>query len=109
MVHRALFVLTLLQVGSVQDACHCEAKVGSKGVNGHGATCILNLQPWENRGLLLESPLIMQLRSGLHHAHLVCPLIFPACTQSWGEVDKNALVLLSILLAWSHAWPWHFS
>lgn len=61
-VHGALLVLTLLQVGSVQDPCHREAKVGSKGVNGHGATCILHLQPWESRGLLLQLSLILELR-----------------------------------------------
>lgn len=75
MIHRALLVLALLQVGSVQDACHCEAKVGSEGVNGHGAPRVLNLQPWVSRGLLLQSPLVLELRSGLHHTRLVCPLV----------------------------------
>lgn len=74
-VHGALLVLALLQVGSVQDPCHCEAKVGSEGVNGHGATCILYLQPWENRDLLLQLQLILELRPRLHRAQLVCTLL----------------------------------
>lgn len=90
MVHGALLVLTLLQIGSVQDTCHHEAKVSSKGVNGHGATSILNLQPWEKRGLLLQLSLVLELRSVLHHVQLICLPIHPACTQSWGERDKNA-------------------
>lgn len=73
-VHRPLLVLALLQVGSVQDPCHREAKVGSEGVNGHGATCILYLQPWENRRLPLQPPLVLELRPDLHHAQLVCAL-----------------------------------
>lgn len=76
-------------------------------MNGHGATRVLNLQPWENRGLLLQLPLILEQKSGLHHAQLVCPLVLPAFSS--GDVDKNALVLLSVLLAWSCAWSWHSS
>lgn len=54
-------------------------------MNGHGATRILNLQPWETRGSFLESLLILEMRCGLHPAQLVYPSVFPICTQSWGE------------------------
>lgn len=43
MVHWAVLVFALVQVGSVQDSGHHEAKVGSEGVDGHGASGILSL------------------------------------------------------------------
>lgn len=43
-VHRAVPLFALVQVGSVQDSSHHEAKVCSKGVNGHGASGIFSLE-----------------------------------------------------------------
>lgn len=43
MVHRAVPVLAFVQVGSVQDSGHHEAKVCSKGVDGHGASSVPGL------------------------------------------------------------------
>lgn len=43
MVHRAVPVFALVQVGSVQDPGHHEAKVGSKGVDGHGSSGVPGL------------------------------------------------------------------
>lgn len=37
-------MFALVQVGSVQDSSHHQAKVGSKCVNGHGATSISGLE-----------------------------------------------------------------
>lgn len=42
-VHRTLPFLALIQVGSVEDPGHCEPKVGTECVDGHGAPCILHL------------------------------------------------------------------
>lgn len=44
MVHRAVPVFALIQVGPVQDSGHHEAKVGSKRVDGHGASSISGLK-----------------------------------------------------------------
>lgn len=44
MVDRAVFVFALIQVGPVQDSGHREAEVGSKRVDGHGASGILGLK-----------------------------------------------------------------
>lgn len=44
MVHRAVPVFALIQVGSVQDSGHHEAEVGSKCVDGHGASRVSSLQ-----------------------------------------------------------------
>lgn len=43
-VHGAVPVFALVQVWSVQDSGHHQAKVGSKGVDGHGAAGILCLK-----------------------------------------------------------------
>lgn len=43
-VHRAVPVFALVQVGPVQDSGHHEAKVGSKCVDGHGASSIPGLK-----------------------------------------------------------------
>lgn len=45
MVHRAIPVFTLFQVGPVQDSGHHEAKVGAKSVDGHGASSVPSLKP----------------------------------------------------------------
>lgn len=44
MVHRAVPVFAFVQVGPVQDSGHHQAKVGSKGVDGHGASSVLGLK-----------------------------------------------------------------
>lgn len=44
MVDRAVLVFALVQVGAVENTSHHQAKVSSKGVNGHGATSILGLK-----------------------------------------------------------------
>lgn len=44
MVHRAVPVFAFVQVGSVQDSGHHEAKVGSKGVDGHGSSSVPGLK-----------------------------------------------------------------
>lgn len=45
MVNRAVPVFAPIQVGPVQDSGHHEAKVGSEGVDGHGASSIPGLKP----------------------------------------------------------------
>lgn len=43
-VHGAVLVFALVQVGSVQDSGHHEAEIGSKRVDGHGASSIPGLK-----------------------------------------------------------------
>lgn len=43
-VHGAVLVFALVQIGSVQDSGHHEAEIGSKRVDGHGASSIPGLK-----------------------------------------------------------------
>lgn len=47
MVNRAVPVFAPIQVGPVQDSGHHEAKVGSKRVDGHGASSVSGLKPYQ--------------------------------------------------------------
>lgn len=46
MVHRAVPVFALVQVGPIQNSGHHKAKVGAKGVDGHGTSSIPGLKPF---------------------------------------------------------------
>lgn len=52
MVHRAVPVFAFVKVGSVQDSGHHEAKVGSKGVDGHGPSSVPGLKQKVSRDFL---------------------------------------------------------
>lgn len=61
MVNRAVPVFAPIQVGPVKDSGHHEAKVGSKRMDGHGASSISGLKPYQAAAVFQSSVFCTQI------------------------------------------------